>query len=527
MLHDINFREIDEILEPSAGSGNILDYVNNKYSGWEYRDRAPKVDCIEPNKELRSVLKDKPCRIVHDNFLSFFTYKRYDLIAMNPPFSEGDKHLLKAIELCQFGGQIRCLLNAETIKNPYSQTRKDLKEKLRVLDAKVEFISDEFKKAEKKTSVEIAIIRIDIPNTDCQQRDILEKLKKSEPSSSSLDETKLNSDTLVYSDFIKMIISQYNFEIRLGIKLIQEFFSTSKQLTKYFEGEECYDNRLFRLHIGTDSNSGSVDNDKQAVNELVKSIRSKYWTTLFNSKNFHSIMTSKVRGEFMSKIESLSGYDFSEFNIEQIQQEISGQYVTTIETTILTLFDDLSRKHNWDNEDSKNIHYYSGWKTNKSWKINQKVIIPLYGAFHDWQGKFNPTNYQVLDKLTDIEKTLNYLAKNKNSHTDLTETLTQAKTEGRTGKIQCKYFRLTFYKKGTLHIEFTDIELLNKFNIFGSQKKGWLPPGFGKKEYGSMTKEEKTTVDDFCGQADYNTFYQEKDYYITNKIELLEDNSIK
>ena len=39
---------------------------------------------------------------------------------MNPPFSEGDKHLLKAINIMKNGGQIVCILNAETIKNPYS-----------------------------------------------------------------------------------------------------------------------------------------------------------------------------------------------------------------------------------------------------------------------------------------------------------------------------------------------------------------------------------------------------------------------
>ena len=39
--------------------------------------------------------------------------------------------------------------------------------------------------------------------------------------------------------------------------------------------------------------------------------------------------------------------------------------------------------------------------------------------------------------------------------------------------------KLHFSKKGTCHITFTDTKLLDKLNVYGSQKKGWLPPGFG------------------------------------------------
>ena len=35
---------------------------------------------------------------------------------MNPPFSNGDKHLLKALKMQEKGGAIICLLNAETIR---------------------------------------------------------------------------------------------------------------------------------------------------------------------------------------------------------------------------------------------------------------------------------------------------------------------------------------------------------------------------------------------------------------------------
>lgn len=59
---------------------------------------------------------------------------------MNPPFNKGDQHLLKAMELMKgTGGQIICILNAETIKNPYSLYRQDLKNKLEKYEAEIEY----------------------------------------------------------------------------------------------------------------------------------------------------------------------------------------------------------------------------------------------------------------------------------------------------------------------------------------------------------------------------------------------------
>jgi len=55
-----------------------------------------------------------------------------------------------------YNGQIVCLLNAETIKNPYSNERKSLVKKLDELNASIEFLTDEFTTAERSTSVEIA-----------------------------------------------------------------------------------------------------------------------------------------------------------------------------------------------------------------------------------------------------------------------------------------------------------------------------------------------------------------------------------
>jgi hypothetical protein len=194
-----------------------------------------------------------------------------------------------------------------------------------------------------------------------------------------------------------------------------------------------------------------------------------------------------------------------------------------VEDTILTLFEEFSNKHHWYDEMSKNVHFYNGWKTNSAYKINKKVIIPLAG-FRDMQyswGKFEPSYYTTINKLTDIEKVFNYLDGGITEDVNLSEVLKTAEHNQETKKIDTKYFSIDFYKKGTAHLTFKDENLLAKFNIFGSQKKGFLPPVYGKAKYKDMTPEERTVIDEFEGELSYNRIMANKDYYIVDNTKLL------
>jgi hypothetical protein len=136
------------------------------------------IDSIELDQNLQHILKGKNYRVVHDDFLTYNSYKKYD-VNYESTFSNGDKHLLKAIEMQQQGGKIVCLLNAETLKNPYSNIRKELINQLEKYNAKVEFIQDAFSNAERKTNVETALIYIDIPKMEYNST-IINELKKEE-----------------------------------------------------------------------------------------------------------------------------------------------------------------------------------------------------------------------------------------------------------------------------------------------------------------------------------------------------------
>ena len=92
--------------------------------------------------------------------------------------------------------------------------------------------------------------------------------------------------------------------------------------------------------------------------------------------------------------------------------------------------------------------------------------------------------------------------------------LDAAEKSGDAKNVDTKYFTATFYKKGTAHLVFKDMELLEKFNIFASQKEGWLPPSYGKKRYTDMNEEEKQVIDAFQGKDQYEKVIQRRDYYL-------------
>lgn len=77
---------INTILEPSAGKGNIIKYPRQQEG--RYGRKTPDIDAIEISPEPRHILKGQEMRVVHDDFLTYEIFKRYDLVAMNPVFSE-------------------------------------------------------------------------------------------------------------------------------------------------------------------------------------------------------------------------------------------------------------------------------------------------------------------------------------------------------------------------------------------------------------------------------------------------------
>lgn len=574
MLDKVNWDTVETILEPSAGKGDIVRGIAKARAGKRKRGEL-NIDCIEIDTNLRAILKynfseearkainkkktaiihtkteyekkdwdtqkyvyfdhekreyipfseseqkqlaeldseldgffDDGIHVVHDDFFTYTAYKQYNLIVMNPPFSNGAKHLLRAIEMQQNGGQIVCLLNAETIRNPYTAERRHLTELLKKYDADIEYIEDAFLNAERRADVETALVYLNIPYRNDDAESIFERIAKkkqyAEPDPADQMEIEV-------TDIIQAIVNRYRIEIESGIELIRTYRRMLPYLNSQLNADDSpYNSRIIEL---TDSRSSGRE---MTVNMYVRAVRLKYWSALLENEKFVGKLTSTLQQKYRERVTSYAEYDFSEFNIYALITEMNAEIKVGIEEEIWKMYDRLTEEHSYYPECKKNRHLYDGWKTNKAWKIDKKVIIPCYGIFGAWDGQ--PRTYEAYGVLSDIERILNFFDGNMTADCDLSRTIQLYFGNGITKNVRCKFFDVTFYKKGTCHITFTCPELIDRFNIYAAQQRGWLPPSYGKKQYKDMNAEEREVVDSFQGAEAYEKIMKNPGYYLAAPV---------
>lgn len=507
MFAGIDFKNVRTVLEPSAGKGDLIEYLKNLR---KVRDNRLDIDCIELDNNLQYILTGKEYKVVFDDFLSFHSGKKYDLILMNPPFSEGDKHLLKALQLQRNGGQICCLLNAETLRNPYTNERKALHELLRKNYAKVKYVQNGFSKAERQTDVEIAIVWVNVP-VSYGTSNIYEGLKRAEKIKR---EQQGEVTDVVSADTVQGMIERYNTEVKLCEEFIREYEALKPYILTSLE-DTSYNSPIIELTLGR---SASFD-----VNDCIECLRSKYWHELMNNEELTSLFTDTLRSKYSDIVNDMSDYDFNEFNIRKVIARMNADIVGGLQEEIFKIFEKLSEKHSWYPECDGNIHYFNGWKTNKAHKVGMKVIVPTYGVFSDSKWSSDTFKvYEAYNTISDIEKVFNYLDGNMTASVDTFRMLDIANRNGITRNIQCKYFSVTFYKKGTVHIKMhpETERIIDALNIYVCKGKNWLPPSYGKAAYDDMTAEEQAVIDDFQGREKYEKVMQNPSLYLYNEQDM-------
>lgn len=502
MMDKVDWSKVHFALEPSAGKGNIVEGMKRRLKG-----KRAQIECVEIDPDLRSVLEGKGFCVVGADFLAWDGVTRYDLVAMNPPFKDGDKHLAKALELMKNGGQIVCLLNASTVERNGENFRGELLDKLDKYGADVEFISGAFSGAERKTDVDVALVYINIPKAHEKELSFDELSEAVEVPGESGEVTGM-----VEADFFRALVKYYQMEARLGLKVIDQFEELERYIPTQEENYNPHD--MISLSVSTKEYELMNDGTLSRQNAYLRELRYRYWHKLFASPKMQKLFTMEVREKYMDQLERFRAYDFTMYNILQIQKELSAGLNQNIEEAILKMFDKLTYQHSL--QKSNNVHYYNGWKTNDCCKVKQKVIVPFYGLYDGRWGGFWSA-HKAYDYLEELEKILSYLDNGRTDGVSVRDVLHEAFSTGNKKyageRLQCKYFSVELKKKGTVHIFFTNEELLKKFNLFGGRKKNWLPPVYGKKQYADMSQEEQAVVDQFEGKQKYQDTVQNEAFY--------------
>lgn len=508
MLSKIDYgRNIKTVLEPSAGKGDLIKVMKEfTFTTSRGHGRSPfqhgniNIMAIEKDKELMANLMGKRIDVIDSDFLSYGGLEQFDLIVMNPPFDEGEKHLHKALDI-MFTGQIVCLLNASTIKNPFSNERKRLVQRLKELKADIEYIPDAFNDidSQRKTNVEVALIYINV-EADVETN-IFNGMREEE--GVEVEEISENYEIKTFNQISNLVI-QFNRERELVNNQIMDFYKNHKFVGKYLS-----------LKVGPNDADDSwreetlTETMKRKLNQFNNLIKTRYWRDAINLEEIQARVTTANSKKIDSVIADFTKMEFTESNIRQLILNVIADYPRMIQESIQWMFDEMTRyalkDYRWSDECDKNIHYFNGWKTNKGYIVNEKVIIP---SFHlNWDS----SRYRVSDNqqrmIDDFTKVMSYFDGEISSN-NAGATVNEAICVGQNTKINTKYFEISVYKKGTVHFKFKDKDLLRRFNIEACKGKEWLPMDYSEKPWESMDEEEKEVAESFEGSMkNYTPIY--------------------
>ena len=465
------------ILEPQAGKGDILDWICDNSGRQEHKDMF----VCEHNPDLQTILKDKGYQLVGTDFLHYECDMYYDFIFMNPPFSNGDEHLLQAIEIAD-DTDIVCILNAETIRNPYSQKRKELIALIEKYDGSVEYYENEFKDAERTTSVEVALVRITVP-------------QKSDRFSFDFSDFE-NPDININEDFMSNEIARKDVignMIILFEQAREAYIEYMKAEAKWIHfGSEIWQHKDYKEEMTT--HEGSY---KDRYNFFSRKMKAVMWKIVIGHLNIDKYMSYSVIQNFEKFIKQQSKMAFTKENTREFFEMIMMNSGNILERAIVEVFDMLTEHYH---ENRMNVE---GWKTNDAYKVNKRVIFP-YGVKMTWEGQnakdFGTeftTNYHMDGKYSDIDKVMCYI-EGKDLNKILTIDQAMRIQFRNIGKIYpgdkfdstctSEFFEIKFFKKGTVHLKFRDDKLWEQFNLRAAKGKNWLP----ESKYSDIKSKEQT-----------------------------------
>jgi 16S rRNA A1518/A1519 N6-dimethyltransferase RsmA/KsgA/DIM1 with predicted DNA glycosylase/AP lyase activity len=468
------------VLEPSAGSGAILDYITKNLTN---RQDQHYYAC-EQDPELKATLQGKGYKVVSDDFLELNSDMLYDLIIMNPPFSNGDEHLLHAWEILD-KGHIVCLLNEETIINPYSRTRQ-LLAKIIADNGSVEYLGNCFSDSVRKTDVMVVMVRLE-KKSDKTLFDFTFDHQKTKQDF-HMDEDTIHNQVAMTDVVTNMIVQLEQMKksfvgfLEFGEKM--KFYS-SEITSEYFDPVEYAVKMIKDLKY----NGGK----RTAYNSFHMTVQGMMWEKVMNHLGIEKYLTSSVRANFKSFLKSQQSMAFCKDNMNKIVQMIFNNRHKILEDCITESFTYLTDYH-----DDNRLHV-EGWKTNEKYKVGKKIILPnliQWGSSHDtadWKKTYG-CNFNIASRhneystntgISDVEKALDYITGKETLYFKSVMGVLKKRFDS-IGRIKSGedfdksdmdsfYFNIRFFKKGTVHLTFKDVKVWDEFNMRACLKKNWLP----------------------------------------------------
>lgn len=423
------------ILEPSAGKGNIVDYL--LLNGAE-------VIASESNEDLCKILQTK-CRLIGTDFLKVesHTISHVSKIVMNPPFSNADEHILHAYNIAPQGCKIIALCNTSTLENTHTARRKELKS---IIDAYGDSrdLENCFIVSERQTGVNVSLIKIQKPGESYQ----------TEFDGFCMDEepTDAGGYGIMKYDFIRDLVQRYI----QAVKLFDEQLNIGVKMNNLTAGFYS-SNMAFEI---------TEENKPISRNEFKKDLQKSAWNFIFNKMNLTKYATRGLRDDINKFVEQQQNIPFTMKNIYIMLDIVIGTTEQRMDKALLEVFDKLTLHH------AENRHFVKGWKTNSHYLVGEKFIMPNV-VCSDYSSGIRTSYHGWAEPIEDLVKAMCYIsAINYEETTPLNDFLRSMKC--RWAQSYCwGFFDIKCYKNGNVHFKFQSQDLWATFNQRIAKLKGY------------------------------------------------------
>jgi len=463
-------REISRVLDPSAGDGDLLHACGkfDRYSSM-YRQSGV-VDAIEIDASHHANLLSKGIRVVGYDFMSFNNVAAYSHVIMNPPFANGCEHVLRAWNLL-YDGEIVAIINAETLKNPYSAER-ELLARIVTAHGTVEYLEDTFLDTltKRKTDVEIALVYLrKVAETSSLIGDIVSELKiDAYDNHYQQAHPEENAVMLPTAEVENAVIS-----FKAAVAAMEQSVYARAKANYY--AQWLGDTMAVRYGDATKSDENySSAFIRNTISKEYDELKDRAWANILHTADVSRKLSSNASSRLQSEFEKIKNLEFSVTNIYGFLVGLSESAYDIQMDMLCEVFDLFSRYH----ED--NTLFYMGWKSNNKQRTcgmrlkMRRFIIPGYRE-DGWKYSFNHAGLRML---SDIDKAFAILDGKDVPDVSLQQLFDQRYSELRQGeRLASSYFEVRYYPGiGTVHFFPTSKTLVDRLNRIVGQRRQWLPP---------------------------------------------------
>jgi hypothetical protein len=362
------------VLDPESGKADIIKFVQKL--------GAKALGC-EIDKELYKISESYAEMIGRDFLLlTKADVSHVDYIIMNPPFSADIKHIRHAWEIAPDGCKVIALCNSDTLK----LERLQIKKLNRIIDefGSIEEMGQPFTIAERKTKVNVALIRLNKP--EVEQEDWSKYFEYE-----VIDEG--NDPGIVSHDIVTEIVGRYVGSLKM-FKKVDELSGEINSMMSSINTNSISFGCTMR-----DRNRG--DTVHLSYETFKTSLQKSAWQSVFNVMNMDRFMTEKLKERINKFVEEQSENPFTRRNIYNMMQFVYDSNAGRMDEVLIEVFDLLTQHHH------DNRFNVEGWKTNSHYMINKKIIIPYMVNLRSGGGI--DINYRGASKVEDLVKALCYI----------------------------------------------------------------------------------------------------------------------